>query len=44
MCSGILSSDSEIIVFEPNVSDLFFGNVLASADANPTNRKTSGEN
>ncbi len=31
MFSGILSSDSEIIVFEKNVSDLFFSNVPASA-------------
>ena len=31
MFSGILSSDSEIIVFERNVSDLFFSNVPASA-------------
>jgi putative ABC transport system permease protein len=30
MFSGILSSDSEIIVFERNVSDLFFSNVPAS--------------
>ena len=29
MFSGILSSDSEIIVFERNVSDLFFSNVPA---------------
>jgi len=27
MFSGILSSDSEVIVFERNVSDLFFSNV-----------------
>jgi len=33
MFSGILSSDSEIIVFERNVSDLFFSNVPASAVA-----------
>jgi putative ABC transport system permease protein len=32
MFSGILSSDSEIIVFERNVSDLFFSNVPASAE------------
>ena len=31
MFSGILSSDSEIIVFERNVSDLFFSTVPASA-------------
>jgi putative ABC transport system permease protein len=31
MFSGILSSDSQIIVFERNVSDLFFSNVPASA-------------
>lgn len=31
MFSNILSSDSEIIVFERNVSDLFFSNVPASA-------------
>jgi putative ABC transport system permease protein len=31
MFSGILSSDSEIIVFERNVSDLFFSNVPAEA-------------
>jgi putative ABC transport system permease protein len=31
MFSSILSSDSEIIVFERNVSDLFFSNVPASA-------------
>jgi putative ABC transport system permease protein len=31
MFSGILSSDSEIIVFERNVSDLFFSNVPAAA-------------
>jgi putative ABC transport system permease protein len=31
MFSGILSSDSEIIVFERNVSDLFFSDVPASA-------------
>ncbi len=31
MFSGILSSDSEIIVFERNVSDLFFSNVPQSA-------------
>jgi putative ABC transport system permease protein len=31
MFSGILSSDSEIIVFERNVSDLFFSNVPAKA-------------
>jgi len=31
MFSGILSSDSEIIVFERNVSDLFFSNVPSSA-------------
>jgi putative ABC transport system permease protein len=30
MFSGILSSDSEIIVFERNVSDLFFSNVPAA--------------
>jgi putative ABC transport system permease protein len=30
MFSGILSSDSEIIVFERNVSDLFFSNVPSS--------------
>ena len=33
MFSGILSSDSEIIVFERNVSDLFFSNVPADAVA-----------
>jgi putative ABC transport system permease protein len=33
MFSGILSSDSEIIVFERNVSDLFFSNVPSSAVA-----------
>jgi putative ABC transport system permease protein len=31
MFSGILSSNSEIIVFERNVSDLFFSNVPAAA-------------
>jgi putative ABC transport system permease protein len=31
MFSGILSSDSEIIVFERNVSDLFFSNVPQNA-------------
>jgi len=31
MFSGILSSDSEIIVFERNVSDLFFSDVPAAA-------------
>ena len=31
MFSGILSNDSEIIVFERNVSDLFFSNVPVSA-------------
>ena len=31
MFSGLLSSDSEIIVFERNVSDLFFSNVPADA-------------
>jgi putative ABC transport system permease protein len=31
MFSGILSNNSEIIVFERNVSDLFFSNVPASA-------------
>src|ERR1035437_8295290 len=31
MFAGILSSDSEIIVFERNVSNLFFSNVPASA-------------
>src|SRR5579863_2972666 len=31
MFSGILSSDSQIIVFERNVSDLFFSNVPAAA-------------
>jgi putative ABC transport system permease protein len=31
MFSGILSNDSEIVVFERNVSDLFFSNVPASA-------------
>jgi putative ABC transport system permease protein len=31
MFSGILSSDSEIIVFERNVSDLFFSNVPVTA-------------
>jgi len=31
MFSGILSSDSEVIVFERNVSDLFFSNVPAQA-------------
>ena len=33
MFSGILSSDSQIIVFERNVSDLFFSNVPASVVA-----------
>ena len=33
MFSGILSSDSEIIVFERNVSDLFFSDVPATAVA-----------
>jgi putative ABC transport system permease protein len=33
MFSGILSNDSEIIVFERNVSDLFFSNVPASVTA-----------
>jgi putative ABC transport system permease protein len=33
MFSGILSSDSEIIVFERNVSDLFFSNVPSQAIA-----------
>jgi putative ABC transport system permease protein len=33
MFSGILSSDSEMIVFERNVSDLFFSNVPADAAA-----------
>ena len=33
MFSGILSNDSEIIVFERNVSDLFFSNVPANAVA-----------
>jgi putative ABC transport system permease protein len=33
MFSSILSSDSEIIVFERNVSDLFFSNVPASVAA-----------
>ena len=33
MFSGILSSDSEIIVFERNVSDLFFSNVPSSVAA-----------
>ena len=31
MFSGILSNDSQIVVFERNVSDLFFSNVPASA-------------
>lgn len=31
MFSGLLSSDSEIVVFERNVSDLFFSNVPQSA-------------
>ena len=31
MFSGILSSDSQIIVFERNVSDLFFSDVAPSA-------------
>jgi putative ABC transport system permease protein len=31
MFSGILSSDSEVIVFERNVSDLFFSNVPSAA-------------
>ena len=31
MFSGILSSDAQIIVFERNVSDLFFSNVPATA-------------
>lgn len=34
MFSGILSSDSEIIVFERNVSDLFFSSVSADAARN----------
>ncbi|HEY2469389.1 MAG TPA: ABC transporter permease [Terracidiphilus sp.] len=34
MFSNILSSDSEIIVFERNVSDLFFSNVPASVAGN----------
>ncbi len=38
MFSGILSSDSEIIVFERNVSDLFFSNVPAA----PCNRSPAG--
>src|SRR5258708_38628922 len=33
MFSSILSSDSEIIVFERNVSDLFFSNVPAAVAA-----------
>ncbi len=33
MFSGILSSDSQIIVFERNVSDLFFSNVPAAVAA-----------
>jgi putative ABC transport system permease protein len=33
MFSGILSSDSQIIVFERNVSDLFFSNVPSAAQA-----------
>lgn len=33
MFSGILSNDSQIIVFERNVSDLFFSNVPASVAA-----------
>jgi putative ABC transport system permease protein len=37
MFSGILSSDSEMIVFERNVSDLFFSNVPAAAVAEITN-------
>ncbi len=32
MFSGLLSNDSEIIVFERNVSDLFFSNVPAAAE------------
>jgi len=32
MFSGILSSDSQLIVFERNVSDLFFSSVPASAE------------
>jgi putative ABC transport system permease protein len=32
MFSGILSNDSQIIVFERNVSDLFFSNVPAAAE------------
>ena len=37
MFSGILSNDSEIIVFERNVSDLFFSNVPAAAVAEIAN-------
>ena len=37
MFSGILSSDSEVIVFERNVSDLFFSNVPAAAVAEIAN-------
>jgi putative ABC transport system permease protein len=40
MFSGILSSDSEIIVFERNVSDLFFSNVPAAAVAEIATWKT----
>jgi putative ABC transport system permease protein len=40
MFSNILSSDSEIIVFERNVSDLFFSNVPASAAAEIANWST----
>lgn len=40
MFSNILSSDSEIIVFERNVSDLFFSNVPASAAADIANWST----
>lgn len=36
MFSGILSSDSEMIVFERNVSDLFFSSVPASAESTIT--------
>ena len=34
MFSSILSNDSEVIVFERDVSDLFFSNVPASAASN----------
>lgn len=40
MFSNILSSDSEIIVFERNVSDLFFSNVPSSVATELANWKT----